>query len=171
MKFTRWQRFRWDLEKLLSFPAPQNPFLIRLAELDESDKIQKVILNNFSTGTAWTNSHKAIVAKMSSYLNEDFSPHPKHTLVALHGTRIIGASLFLSANDVENHLLTGPCVLHEYRSRGLATALLHATLAFLHQATLSHAYGVTTDQSIPARFIYPKFGGMAEDYLPAVSTE
>jgi ribosomal protein S18 acetylase RimI-like enzyme len=49
-------------------------------------------------------------------------------------------------------------ILHEYRNRGLGSALLAATLNFLRAEGLAKVRGVTRANSTPARFIYTKFG-------------
>jgi predicted N-acetyltransferase YhbS len=59
---------------------------------------------------------------------------PVPALVICHGQRIIGASALSTEMDAENHLLSGPCVLMEYRNRGLGTALLYYSLKQLRTA-------------------------------------
>ena len=83
-------------------------------------------------------------------------------MVVLHGSRVIGASVLDLAVDAEFHLLTGPCILHEYRSRGLGSALLHQSLVRLREEGLRRVTASARVNSVAARFIYPKFGGAAE---------
>jgi len=79
-------------------------------------------------------------------------------VVAQHGSRIIGVSVLDADPDSLNHLSSGPVILHEYRNRGLGSALLAASLNFLRQEGLSKVRGVTRANSTAARFIYSKFG-------------
>jgi hypothetical protein len=63
--------------------------------------------------------------------------------------------------DPENgiHLITGPCVLIEYRSRGIGGALLHATLEVLRARGLQEAVGQTRPGTTSFKFLCSKFGG------------
>ena len=78
-------------------------------------------------------------------------------LVLTHGTRIIAASALNVNDDAPSHLISGPCVLSEYRSRGIGTALLHESLEHLKAAGLATAFGVSKENVPASRFIYPKF--------------
>ena len=72
-------------------------------------------------------------------------------VVAQHGSRIIGVSVLDADPDSLNHLSSGPVILHEYRNRGLGSALLAASLNFLRQEGLSKVRGVTRANSTAAR--------------------
>ena len=87
-------------------------------------------------------------------------------IVIQHGHRIIAASVVNSQDGVENHLSTGPCVLHEYRGRGLGTVLFRTSLAALREAGLSQAYGISREKSTASRFLYPRFGGEGSRWTP-----
>ncbi len=62
--------------------------------------------------------------------------------------------------SAENHLSPGPCVLMEYRNRGLGTALLGESLRQLREAGLSRAAALTKSNAPVAKFLYPKFNGV-----------
>lgn len=164
MQLTRWRRFRWDLTRLDSTPETPTRFTIRPALKEDEDVIKKVILSAFSMDLAWADAFKSLTPEMLKTLEEQFPLHPEYTQVALHGSRIIGVSSVTPEAEASNHLITGPCILHEYRSRGIGSALLRASLESLRQAGLSHAFGITADRTIAARFVYSKFGGTAEKY-------
>ena len=89
---------------------------------------------------------------------------PVPAVVLTHGQRIIGASLLNPEIDAENHLLSGPCVLAEYRSRGLGTALLHHSLLLLKTHGLKRVHGVCKEMATTSKFVYPKFGSTVEEY-------
>ena len=57
------------------------------------------------------------------------------------------------------HLVSGPCVLIEYRSRGIGGSLLGATLEALRARGLSEALGRTRPNGPSAKFLCRKFGG------------
>lgn len=164
MQLSRWKRFRWDLERLEPPLEPPARFTIRPALKEEEDAIRKTVLSAFSMGLAWADAFRKMNPDMIKTFDEQFPLHPEHTQVVLHGTRIMGASMVTTDPDAANHLITGPCIIHEYRSRGLGSALLRASLEVLRAEGLTHAYGVTADRSVAARFVYPKFGGVMETY-------
>ena len=73
---------------------------------------------------------------------------------------MIGASILLPDPTAGNHLAPGPCVLMEYRNRGLGTALLVESLRQLRAAGLSRASGLAKNNAPVAKFLYPKFNGV-----------
>ncbi len=158
-----WLRFTWDLKKLPAAAAEvPAPYVLRLAENDEADAIQKTVTSAFSMDTGWGDIQKFLIEKMGKNVSLAFEKDTKsRCLVLLHGTRIIGASVLCTDDEAENHLTTGPCILHEYGSRGLGSLLLQASLATLREAGFTCAYGVTREKTAAARFIYPKSGGTA----------
>jgi ribosomal protein S18 acetylase RimI-like enzyme len=68
------------------------------------------------------------------------------------------------AEDCESNLLSGPCILPEYRNRGIGSTLLHSSLAFLRDAGLARASGVTKEGVPAAKFIYTKFNSTGAPY-------
>ena len=80
----------------------------------------------------------------------------------MHGTRIIGASLLDPDPEAESNLVTGPCILNEYRSRGIGTALLYLSLRALRDAGLSEARALTKGNVPAAKFVYTKFESVNE---------
>jgi predicted acetyltransferase len=81
-----------------------------------------------------------------------------------HGQRIIAASLLNMEADAETNLLSGPCVLAEYRNRGIGSALLQESLHSLAAGGLTVAYGICRDRSPVEKFVYRKFGSVSEAY-------
>ena len=78
------------------------------------------------------------------WLERAFEPEKSGICLALrHGLRMIGASILVPDPTAGNHLTPGPCVLMEYRNRGLGTALLEESLRQLRAAGLSRAAGLT----------------------------
>ena len=73
---------------------------------------------------------------------------------------MIGASILIPDAAAGNHLTPGPCVLMEYRNRGLGTTLLEESLRQLRAAGLSRAAGLTKNNAPAAKFLYPKFDGV-----------
>ena len=162
-----WLRFEWDLGKI---PAEEldvlSPFVLRRAENDERDAVQKVVTNSFSTDTGWSDIQRMFGGIIVRNVHAGFETDPPNGVVIQHGSRVIAASILNPRESAESHLTTGPCVLQEYRGRGLGTALFRASLAALREAGLARAYGVTRDKSAAARFVYPKFGGSGGRWAP-----
>ena len=102
------------------------------------------------------NRHSGIRAALcATELQARLSRQHNNANVLCLGARIIGVSVLDRAENAENHLLTGPCILHEYRSRGLASLLLRSSLDTLRTAGLKHAYGIARDKTAAARFVLP----------------
>lgn len=164
MKFVRWLRFTWDLAKLPDTCEIDSHYRIRAATREDEETVRKVINRTFSLDTDWANTLKQVCDTLESQLDEVFRHREPPCLVVTHGARIIGASVLATADGCENNLLSGPCILIEYRSRGIGTALLHRSLVALRDAGLAHAYGVTKEGVPAAKFIYPKFHSVSVEH-------
>ncbi len=170
-----WVCFEWDVATAdLAVPTPK-PLVVRGAERDEEETVAKVVRNAFSMDSAWGDLSRRLDEAMEKFVEDAFDKsHGAPTcVVALHGPRIIGVSVLEAEAESPNHLVSGPMILHEYRNRGLGTALLAASLDFLRQKGLAKVRGVTRANSTAARFIYTKFAGHPIPYtldpLPAAA--
>ena len=155
-----WLCFEWKTGGLPENEVSFEPFTIRLAEKSEQEGISKAIRSAFSMDSVWGDVSRALAEKISLNLDAAFSLPEPSCMVLAHGSRVIGASVLDASPDAESHLSSGPCILHEYRNRGLASGLLAASLGFLQKKEISVARGLTRSNSITARFVYPKFGGV-----------
>ena len=153
-----WLCFEWKTSGLPKDEVSFEPFTIRIAEKPEQESILKAIKSAFSMDSVWGDVSRPLAEKIAVDLEAGFLLPEPSCVVLVHGTRVIGASVLDVNPDAENHLSSGPCILHEYRNRGLASALLGASLAFLKKCDIPVARGLTRANSITARFIYPKFG-------------
>ncbi len=158
-----WRLFRWRLAELPVGTGPSlAPFTFRIAAPEEELVVVRTILTAFSQDLGWTEDSRVYLAGLEEKVEAAFASEPPLCVVVQHGTRIIGASVMTERPDAPNHLLTGPCILHEYRSRGIGSVLLHASLDLLRDAGLDTALGLTPTISPAAKYVYPKFGGEAE---------
>jgi GNAT superfamily N-acetyltransferase len=159
MKLVRWKRFTWDLSKLppadSTLPAH---YAVRPAMKEDVKPAHDVIFSAFSLDAAWSDTLKSFRARLEAQLDGAFAKPDPSVLVITHGQRIIAASLLSADPGGENHLLSGPCVLAEYRNRGLGTALLRKSLEYLRDAGLTTAFGVCKEMAPTAKFVYRKFG-------------
>lgn len=154
-----WLSFEWKTSGVSEVGEALAPLLIRPARKDDEEVVKKAVLSAFSMDPAWGDVTRALTEKFGTLIGTAFEAAEPPCVVLLHGSRIIGASHMDVAIEASNHLVTGPCVLHEYRNRGLGSALLQASLVFLREHGVSTARGITRGNSISARFVYPKFGG------------
>lgn len=167
MKLVRWKRFTWDLAKLPPAPEPLAAhFVTRPIGKEDAKATREVIFSAFSLDSAWSDTLKLFSGKLDALLDAAFSKAAggPSILVITHGQRIIAASMLSVDPAAENHLLTGPCVLMEYRNRGLGSALLHESLRFLKGAGLNEAHGVCKEMAPTSKFVYKKFGATSAPY-------
>jgi N-acetylglutamate synthase-like GNAT family acetyltransferase len=83
--------------------------------------------------------------------------------------RIIGGTLLRLDGSASEHLVPGPCILMEYRNRGLGTLLLGAALRQLRDVGVSRAYAIAREGSPAARFLYSKFSGNPSPIAPLLA--
>lgn len=160
-----WLLFRWDLGRFPESNRPAlPPFTFRRADGDEGTAILQVVSSALMMERAWSNSRgpreETLEKQCAAALDSKLPP----AVVVQHGTRIIGASIMSLDEGADIQLLTGPCILHEYRSRGLGSALLHDSLELMKQAGLPAATAIARVNSTAAKFVYPKFGGTPEPF-------
>ncbi len=172
MKLIHWVRFTWNLEKLppLGIALPKHYHFGLATSADEAE-LRTVITRSFAHDTSWGDAIHEVNGMIDGWLERAFeSENGGQCLTLRHGLRIIGATILTSSSLAENHLSPGPCVLMEYRNRGLGTALLGESLRQLREAGLAHARARAKSNSPVAKFLYPKFNGTpAPDDTPLLA--
>ena len=172
MKLVRWRRFIWQLAKLPPATAllPTH-YTLRSATREEEKAVQQVIFSAFSLDSSWSDALHTFREPLEAQIEAAFAHESSPGVVICHGQRIIAASAITTNSDAESHLLSGPCVLMEYRNRGLGTALLHYSLKQLREAGLDQACGVSKDNVVASKFIYTKFGSVSApcDFEPSLA--
>jgi ribosomal protein S18 acetylase RimI-like enzyme len=162
MKLVQWVLFTWELDKLptLGTALPAHYSLTTANQTDEKE-LRAVIGRSFVQDTSWGDAMHEVNDMLDGWLERAFEPEKSSICLALrHGLRMIGASILIPDVAAGNHLIPGPCVLMEYRNRGLGTALLGESLRQLRAAGLSRAAALTKDNAPAAKFLYPKFNGV-----------
>lgn len=152
-------QFRWNLSDLVpgSVPMP-GPYTLRPAGEQELEDALRVVQASYNLDPEWSGCAKHIDEVVLPGVRKAFSDEAT-CLFLLHGNRVIAASAY-DPNPADGvHLITGPCVLIEYRSRGIGGALLHATLEALRARGLQEAVGQTRPGTPSAKFLCSKFGG------------
>jgi GNAT superfamily N-acetyltransferase len=157
----KWLKFTWDLSELPESAGDiTHPLILRAADREEKSAVLKTVLTSFSMDTGWADIHKPLMQKLTGRIDEAFDEKEPACIVLQYGHRIIGSSvLALAEDEQEPNLITGPCVVHEYRSRGYGASLLGASLLHLKKAGVRRAIGLTRERTVAARFLYPHFGG------------
>jgi GNAT superfamily N-acetyltransferase len=172
MKLVRWTRFTWDLGKL---PRRENIlakcYTLRAAAQNEEAAVAAVVLRAFSLDTDWADQWAILRERLEWQLHLAFERESVPAVVILHGARIVAASVLTTEVEADSNLTSGPCVLAEYRNRGLGSALLHASLEQLAHTGLPQAHGISKESAPATRFVYPKFGSTRVpcEYEPALA--
>jgi len=171
MKESNWAAFEWDTGMVQVVDRPKlPPFVFRRATSADRETVEKVFRSVFSQEPAIPNKQNSPMPTIEEACDTAFSGGACACVVVQHGNRIIGASAVNPSEHAPIHLLTGPCILNEYRSRGIGSALLFASLDFLKDSGLTRVIGYARHQSVAARFVYPKFGGKQSVAVSAEDT-
>ena len=160
-----WKFFTWNLASLNeeSVPLPHG-LLLRTGSRADEAPVAALVERSFTTDSQWTGSYSRIAEPLSQRIHEAFRSQSSPALVILHGPRIIAASVFSTDLDADNHLFCGPCVLPEYRSRRIGSALLLESLLTLRNLGARVARAVCKEGTTASKFVYPKFGAVVETY-------
>jgi hypothetical protein len=162
MKLVRWKRFTWQLKQLppLEHKLPGH-FIVRPATREEARAVAHVVITAFSLDSTWSDTLNLFRERLEMQLDLAFQRESFPAIVITHGPRIIATSVLNTDPEADSNLVSGPCVLAEYCSRGLGTALLHASLRQLAEIGLERAAGITKENSAACKFLYPKFGSVS----------
>jgi hypothetical protein len=165
MKRSSWKLFSWNLTLLNEEPVPlPHGLIVSPASKADESTILALVERSFTTDAQWTGSYGPISEALHARIHEAFRSQNFPALTILHGPRIIAAASFSTEADAENHLFCGPCVLPEYRSRGLGSALLLESLRTLRNLDLHVARALCKDGTTASKFVYPKFRSVCEPY-------
>lgn len=158
--------FRWKLTGMsgLATTLPK-PYILREAGDQELEDALRVVQASYNLDPEWSGGGKHINEVILPAVRRAFA-HGANCLFALHGNRVIAASVFDPEAPDGVHLVTGPCVLIEYRNRGIGGALLGATLEALRTRGVAEAVGRTRPGTPSAKFLCSKFSG--ESVAPPV---
>jgi GNAT superfamily N-acetyltransferase len=162
MKKTGWVDFVWDLagDELSAVTMPRQ-YRLSLVKAAEREQLQGVIEKSFALDRGWNAALHMIDAQVKSSIAAAFDSESANWLALQHGARIVGGALLMTDPDAPAQLVPGPCILVEYRNRGLGTLLLCSALRHLRDAGVIRACAKTRENSPAARFLYPKFGGQS----------
>jgi len=172
MKLVRWTRFTWDLAKLPAEGGVLDPhYFIRPVTRDEEKTVRAVIWSSFALDMNWSDTLKTMKDWLDARLDSVFENKVVPCLVVTHGTRVIGASPLDPNPEADCHLVGGPCILNEYRNRGIGSELLFQSLQALRQSGFETARAITKSNVPVAKFVYTKFNSVNEpcDFEPVLA--
>ncbi|HEV7403330.1 MAG TPA: GNAT family N-acetyltransferase [Chthoniobacteraceae bacterium] len=165
MTLVRWKRFTWELQNVPQRGSGSLPsFQIKAAAKEDERIASEVIMNALTLDYGWGDNFRSFRQMLEAQLEAAFERPTVPVMTVRHGQRIIAASVLNMEADAETHLLSGPCVLAEYRNRGIGSALLQESLQMLAAAGLTRAHGICLDRSSAEKFLYRKFGSVSEPY-------
>jgi Acetyltransferase (GNAT) family len=161
MKLLNWVRFTWDLNTLPSTVNLPPHYKIDPVAKEREKEVRGVLSRSFLLDPAWNPAIAEVMHTLQPWLDRVFIAEENTCLALRHGSRIIGASVLCLDANAENHLVPGPCILMEYRNRGFGSRLLEASLIRMREAGLTRATGLARELSPVAKFLYPKYNGVA----------
>ncbi len=165
MKLVRWTRFTWDMARLPAEGSVLEPhYHIRPVAREEEKVVRAVIRSSFALDMNWSDTLKTMKDWLEERLDDVFEHKVVPCLVVTHGTRIIGASALDPDAESECHLISGPCILNEYRNRGIGTELLFQSLNALRNVEFEKARAITKANVPVAKFVYTKFNSLSEPW-------
>lgn len=165
MTLVRWKRFTWELKDVPQRGSGSLPsFQIKPAAKEDERAASDVIMNALTLDYGWGDNFRGFRQMLEAQLETAFERPQVPVMTVRHGQRIIAASLLNMDAEAETHLLSGPCVLAEYRNRGLGSALLQESLHTLRAAGLTRVHGICFDRTPVQKFVYRKFGSVSESY-------
>ncbi len=164
----QWLNFFWDLGAELAAPAtPPKSYRVERIGADEYSILGQVIEKSLSLDPSWNSAMHEIGAWVERTTEKAAANEGSIPFALRHGTRIIGGTILDSTAGEQ--IVIGPCVLVEYRNRGLGTLLLAAALKELRGNGVTRASTIIRKDSLAARFLYPKFGGKSVPTEPLVA--
>jgi len=166
------ERYSWNLKGLpLVGGEVFAPFVLRAAGEQEADEAVSIVQASYNLDPEWSGCAMHIKGTVLPGVMKALAKEPS-CLFVQHGNRIIAASVYdAEPGEAGIHLISGACVLTEYRNRGIGGALLGATLQALSGRGLTEAIGRTRPKSPSAKYLCAKFGGKPVPVVEMPETE
>ena len=157
MFLDQWVEFSWDLRKLPdSVKGATRRARLRLgSEDDDPRRLWNIIRRVYATDMSWGSGREQRLDQIKSPVLNGLDGERLAVLLLEDGRRIIGISGLNIKGSPQ--LVTGICVIEEYRCRRYGTELLYTSLKFLADAGLSEASVITKAKTYAAKYLYPKF--------------
>ena len=158
-----WTLFSWNLSQLDAQPPILPPgHMLKSATREHEQEIHELVDRAFKFEQQWSGSFSKISVPVHERIQQAFRSQTHPAIALMHGSRIIAASCLCTEPDAAFHFISGPCVLPEYRSRGLGTTLLIESLITLKASEVHVARAISKDGTIASKFVYRKLSSVAE---------
>jgi len=162
---TEWVRFDWRLKgQVFEFSVADGYGLRRANEID-LDVMRAIVGTAYASDPQWDGKIEDIERRVMSRVCARIADPTAYFLLAIGGDRVVGLNGVALASETNMNLITGICVEPSHQGRGLATALLGGSLAWLRDNGLSEAT-VTTAANAVAANVYARFGAVATLGVP-----
>jgi GNAT superfamily N-acetyltransferase len=153
-----WVRHTWDLTNLRLPCVRPSGYDFRPATAAERPFALQVILDAYASDPIWAPMMEGITRRMTERVEETFGrPDAAYMIAACSGIPI-GLSGVATHHWTDQHLLTGICVVPEYRRRGVGRHLLAESLSWLRAQGLAQAQVYTVQGSLADQKVYRLFG-------------
>jgi ribosomal-protein-alanine N-acetyltransferase len=145
--------------------ADRAGYQLRPAGRDDVDAMLGVVSAAYASDPVWREFIADIERRVGARIRESLGDPRAHFVVAEDGPRVVGLNGVALDHPSGQNLITGICVMPEHQGRGLGTALLSASLAWLRNQGLGTATVTTDARSIAAR-VYQRFGATRIEGAP-----
>jgi len=149
--------------------AAPKQYRLGIVGAEDYEETRKMIGRAFALDPNWNAALHEANAIVENVIARALSSATTTCLALRHGSRIIAGTFLAVDPDASEQLIPGPCVLMEYRNRGLGTLLLAAAMQHLRDAGLKRVCAITRQGSPVARFLYPKFDGRPSPIVPLLA--
>ncbi len=161
-----WTRFDWTLEQADLGSRVPDGYAIRGAVSADIDQMMEVIVVAYRSDPVWSGLEADIERRVGGRIRRLLGPtggiDGAHFIVAVHAEKIVGLNGVAVDHESKQNMITGICVDPEHQGRGLGTALLGCSLAWLRDQGVKRAT-VTTDVRSAAAAVYGRFGAIRTD--------
>jgi hypothetical protein len=154
--------------ELPELPIPRH-YGINLAGAENREELRRVIEKSLALDPSWNAVLPEVNATIMASIARALAVESTLRLTLRHGSRIIGGTLLTPRGNASEHLVPGPCILMEYRNRGLGTLLLVSALRQLRAAGVTRAWAITRENSPASRFLYSNFSGSPSPIAPLLA--
>ncbi len=154
-----WVRFAWVLPGRQFEAPPPDGYRLRAAGPADGPGMIRAIVAAYASDPAWADMLADIERRQRERVGRLLGSGSAHFIVAEYGEHIVGASGVAISHPMRQNLITGICVDPAHQGRGLGSALLARSLAWLRDAGLPEAV-VITDKAANAAALYARFGAL-----------
>jgi N-acetylglutamate synthase-like GNAT family acetyltransferase len=152
-------RFDWPLTNGEFRARAVSGYRVRPAVRDDLDGMLAVISAAYASDPVWRELTADIERRVGGRIRDHLEDPRAHFTVAEREGAIVALNGVALDHPTRQSLITGICVAPAHQGRGLGTALLAVSLAWLRDRGVATATVTTDGQSVAAR-VYARFGAI-----------